>query len=110
MCLLEKGVTVTGTEGIQIVDAQHHYAVLEVKKELKFKFDGHDYEWTAFIGERGYVEYWKRDGISIEGGDTDVEYQVLDMDMGALWEEITNRNCQHNRACECMTCGEVLYH
>ncbi len=81
--------------------------VLEYKNEMEFEVNGETYVWTQFVGERGVVEYWTKNGIQVEGGDPDVEYQVDDFDAVELFNHNHGKNCNHSYRRECARCGVI---
>jgi hypothetical protein len=91
-------------EGIVVNKATQQ--VLEYKNDLNFEFDGHNYEWTQYVGERGVVEYWKKDGIQFEGGDPDTIYDIFGEDISEIFNNYHGINCDHTFRPECRRCGK----
>jgi hypothetical protein len=90
--------------GIEIESATQH--VMEYKNEFHFRFEGSNYQWTQFIGERGVVEYWKKDGIQFEGGDADVIYDIFGEDISEIFNNNHGIHCHHVFSQECRRCGK----
>lgn len=91
--------------GIKVESATQH--VLEYKNEFNFRFDGHDYQWTQYVGERGVIEYWKKDGVSFAGGDTDKIEDIFGEDISDLFNSYHGINCDHAFHQECRRCGKA---
>lgn len=91
--------------GIEIESATQK--VTEYQNDFHFRFEGHNYHWTQFISERGVVEYWKKDGIQFEGGDTDVIYDIFGEDISEVFNNNLGIHCHHVYAQECRRCGKV---
>jgi hypothetical protein len=81
--------------------------IIEYKNEMEFEADGNTYVWTQYVGERGVVEYWTKNGVQVEGGDPDVEYQVDDFDATELFDNNHGIDCDHRYRNECARCGKV---
>jgi len=90
--------------GMEIESATQH--IVEYKNEFYFRFEGHNYQWTQFVGERGIFEYWKKDGVQFEGGDQDFTYDILGEDMANLFNYNHGIYCQHSFRQECRRCGK----
>jgi len=91
--------------GIEIESATQK--VLEYQNDFHFRFEGSNYQWTQFIGERGVVEYWKKDGIQFEGGDDNVVYDIFGEDISEVFNNNLGIHCKHVFAQECRRCGKV---
>lgn len=91
-------------QGIEVESATQK--VLEYRNDLKFKFDGHTYEWTQYVGERGVVEYWKKDGVQFEGGDPDTIYDIFGEDISEIFNNNHGIDCDHVYRPECRRCGK----
>jgi len=91
--------------GIEIESATQK--VLEYQNDFHFRFEGSNYQWTQFIGERGVVEYWKKDGIQFEGGDDNVVYDIFGEDISEVFNNNLGIHCNHVYRQECRRCGKA---
>jgi len=91
--------------GIEVESATQH--IVEYKNEFHFRFEGHNYQWTQFVGERGIVEYWKKDGVQFEGGDDNVIYDIFGEDIAEVFNYNHGIHCKHVFNQECRRCGKV---
>jgi hypothetical protein len=90
--------------GIEIETAIQQ--VTEYRNDFHFRFEGHDYQWTQFVGERGVVEYWKKDGKHLEGGDEGVIYDIFGEDISEVFNNNLGIHCNHTFRQECRRCGK----
>jgi hypothetical protein len=91
--------------GIEVESATQQ--VLEYKNDFHFRFEGHNYNWTQYVGERGVVEYWKKDGIQFEGGDDNVIYDIFGEDISEIFNNNHGVHCHHVYRQECARCGKA---
>jgi hypothetical protein len=91
--------------GIEVESATQK--VLEYQNDFHFRFEGHNYHWTQFVGERGVVEYWKKDGIQFEGGDDNVIYDIFGEDISEIFNNNHGVHCHHVYRQECARCGKA---
>jgi len=90
--------------GIEVKSATQH--ILEYKNEFHFRFDGHNYQWTQFVGEQGIAEYLMKDGVQVEGGDYDFTNEIFGEDIAEVFNYNHGINCEHSFRQECRRCGK----
>jgi hypothetical protein len=88
--------------GMEIESATQH--IVEYKNEFHFRFEGHNYQWTQFVGEQGIAEYLKKDGVQVEGGDFTCE--LFGEEMADIFNSNHGIYCQHSFRQECRRCGK----
>lgn len=80
--------------------------VTEYRNDLHFKFDGHDYQWTQFVGERGVAEYWSKDGVTFAGNDEGIMEDIFGEDISEVFHSNHGIRCDHAFRQECRRCGK----